>query len=94
MKYREDNMAKLLPNEIALDNYEDVNAILPILVNNGYAVMVTREENLWIVNYIYACDNGCDQSDRNNVVLMNREAFYETLDNDNSESKCEGTDYD
>ena len=53
MKYREDNMAKLLPNEIALDNYEDVNTILPILVNNGYAVMVTREENLWIVNYPY-----------------------------------------
>lgn len=87
-------MTKVLPNEIALDNYEDVNAILPILVNNGYAVMVTREENLWIVNYIYACDNGCDQADRNNVVLMNKETFYEILDSNDSELKCESTDYD
>lgn len=85
-------MAKVLPNEIALDNYEDVNAILPVLVNNGYAVMVTREENLWIVNYIYACDNGCDQADRNNVVLMNKETFYEILDSNDSELKSEGTD--
>ena len=87
-------MAKLLPEEIALDKYEDVATILPILVNNGYATMVTREEGLWIVNYIYAEDADCDQADRNNVVLMNREAFYETLDNDNNELKCEGTDYE
>ena len=68
-------MAKLLPEEIALDKYEDVAAILPILVNNGYATMVTREEGLWIVNYIYAEDVDCDQADRNNLVLMDRGTF-------------------
>ena len=87
-------MAKLLPEEIALNTYEDVAAILPTLVNNGYAVMVTREEDLWIVNYIYACDISCNQPNRNNVVLMDRESFYETIDNSNSELKCEGTDYE
>ena len=68
-------MAKLLPEEIALSKYEDVVAILPTLVNNGYATMITREEDLWIVSYIYAEDIDNEQADRNNVVLMDRGTF-------------------
>ena len=89
-------MAKLLPEEIALDKYEDVATILPILVNNGYATMITREEDLWIVNYIYAEDIDDEQADRNNVVLMDRGTFeldFEERVNED-ELGSEGTCYE
>ena len=89
-------MTKLLPEEIALDKYEDVAKILPILVNNGYATMVTREEDLWIVSYIYAEDTYCEQANRNNVVLMDRGIFeldYEERVHED-ELGSEGTDYE
>lgn len=89
-------MAKLLPEEIALDKYEDVATILPILVNNGYATMVTREEGLWIVNYIYAEDADCDQADRNNLVLMDRGTFELEFEEKVNEDELgsEGTCYE
>ena len=89
-------MAKLLPEEIALSKYEDVVAILPTLVNNGYATMVTREEDLWIVNYIYAENIHNEQADRNNVVLMDRGTFeleFEEIVNED-ELGSEGTNYE
>ena len=89
-------MAKLLPEEIALDKYEDVATILPILVNNGYATMVTREEDLWIVSYIYAEDIGDEQANRNNVVLMDRGTFELDFEEKVNEDELgsEGTDYE
>lgn len=89
-------MAKLLPEEIALSKYEDVVTILPTLVNNGYATMITREEDLWIVSYIYAEDTYCEQANRNNVVLMDRGTFeleFEEIVNED-ELRSEGTDYE
>lgn len=52
-----------------------------MLTNGHYVVMVSREEELWIVNYLYS-----DLCSRNDVVFMNREDFEEKF--------CEVTDED
>ena len=43
-----------------------------MLTNGHYVVMVSREEELWIVNYLYS-----DLCSRNDVVFMSREDFEE-----------------
>ena len=63
-----------LPQEgIAVKSYEDAVTLQKILIKNGNAVMITQEEQLWIVNWVW-CDSGC--ADRNDVIFMNR-AEYE-----------------
>lgn len=62
-KYLEDN------SEIAVKTYEDAVSIQLTLVRNGYAVMMTQEEDLWILNWVW-CDSG--YSNRNDVVFRNR----------------------
>ena len=52
-----------------------------MLTNGHYVVMVSREEELWIVNYLYS-----DLCSRNDVVFMSREDFEEKF--------CEVTDED
>ena len=52
-----------------------------MLTNGHYVVMVSREEELWIVNYLYS-----DLCSRNDVVFMSREDFEEKY--------CEVTDED
>ncbi|MBR5938930.1 hypothetical protein IKZ77_00015 [Candidatus Saccharibacteria bacterium] len=47
-----------------------------MLSNGNYVVMISREEQLWIVNYLYA-----DNCDRNDVVFMSREDYEEELMN-------------
>ena len=58
--------------------------------------MVTREEGLWIVNYIYAEDVDCDQADRNNLVLMDRGTFELEFEEKVNEDELgsEGTCYE
>ena len=43
-----------------------------MLTKGHYVVMLSREEQLWIVNYLYS-----DLCDRNDVVFMSREDFEE-----------------
>ena len=43
-----------------------------MLTNGHYVVMLSREEQLWIVNYLYS-----DFCNRNDVVFMSREDFEE-----------------
>lgn len=43
-----------------------------LLTSGHYVVMLSREEQLWIVNYLYS-----DLCDRNDVVFMSREDFEE-----------------
>ena len=59
-----------MEHEIALHDKETALKIANILVDEDYVVMVSREENLYIINYIYA-----QYSDRNYVVFMDREEF-------------------
>lgn len=43
-----------------------------LLTKGHYVVMLSREEQLWIVNYQYS-----DTCNRNDVVFMSREDFEE-----------------
>jgi hypothetical protein len=54
---------------IAVHSYEDACALAKILLDNGNAVMITEEEELYIVNYVW-CDIG--YPNRNDVVFRNR----------------------
>lgn len=54
---------------ISVHSYEEACALAKILLDNGNAVMITEEEALYIVNWVW-----CDSSypDRNEVVFRNR----------------------
>lgn len=56
--------------EIAFKNKEAAFQTMWILVEEEYVAMISREEDLYVVNYEYAPD-----ANRNNVVFMDREAF-------------------
>ena len=57
-------------DEIALHDKETALKIANILVDEDYVVMISREEDLYIINYLYS-----QYSDRNDVVFMDREEF-------------------
>lgn len=65
----------LLPeNEIAVHSVEDAMKIAEVLTNddNNYCVLISREEDLWIVNFIWA-----RYANRNEVVFMSRDDYEE-----------------
>lgn len=57
-------------DEIAVHDKEVALKIIDLLVDQDYVVMLSREENLYIINYIYS-----QYSDRNDVVFIDREEF-------------------
>ena len=58
--------------EIAVNDYYDATTITEILMNNDYVVMISREEQLYILNVVWSAD--CN---RNDVVFMDRGEFEE-----------------
>lgn len=71
------NLDYIPKNEISIDAYEDAVELASILLKNGYAVLLTKEEDLTIINYIWAEDYGCNEASRNNVVFCSREDMHE-----------------
>lgn len=59
-------------NEIALKEKSTAFKIAELLVDEDYVVMISKEENLYVVSFEWS--NG---SDRNDVVFMNKEEFEE-----------------
>lgn len=60
-------------NELVFETPEAAFAAVKAMLEDGhYVVMVSREEQLWIVNYLYS-----DLCNRNDVVFMSREDFDE-----------------
>ena len=58
-------------NELVFDCYEAAIYAAMILLKYGhYVVMLSREEQLWIVNYQYS-----ERCNRNDVVFMSWEDF-------------------
>ena len=57
-------------NEIAINSKENAIKIAEILLEEKYVVMLSREEDLYIINFEYS-----QYSDRNDVVFMDRETF-------------------
>lgn len=60
-------------NEIVVKRYESAMAIQKVLLEEGHVVMISREEQFWIVNWIWDPD---DRADRNAVIFIDR-ANYE-----------------
>ena len=70
-------MTYLTNNEIAVDNFMDALNLMETLVKQGYVTMISQEENLYIINYIYS--RNCN---RNNVVFQSKEIIEEELFNE------------
>ena len=68
-------------HEVALHSYEDATAMAKILLDNGYVVMISREEQLYIVNYVWS-QRGAN---RNDVAFMDREELEDIIFNTESE---------
>lgn len=68
-------MNYLPKNEIAVDTYEQACTLAKILLDNRNAVMITMEEQLYIVNWEFSW-----LSDRNDVIFRSREDWeYEEM---------------
>ncbi len=60
-------------NELVFESATACFKVAEIMLTEGhYVVMISREENLWVLNYLYSHLN-----DRNDVVFMSQEEFYE-----------------
>ena len=68
-------------NEIALHSFEDAVTIAKTLLDNGYVAMISREEQLYIVNYVWSYRG----ADRNDVAFMDREELEDIIFNTESE---------
>ncbi len=72
-------------NEIALESAAAAELIAETLLTEGhYVVMISREENLWIVNYEYS-----HYRSRNDVVFMSREEYEKEMFNNGCEDVSE-----
>lgn len=65
----------MFKNEIAIRNKEAAMRVVSCLVEEEYCVMLSREEDLYIIDFEYS-----EYSDRNNVVFMSREDFEEKFE--------------
>ena len=65
-------------NEIAVKNYADAMTLMETLLDNDYVVMISREEQLYIINYVWG---GMDQADRNNVCFQSRDVVEDFIFN-------------
>lgn len=65
-------------DEIALTDIGEALATAEMLIKNNYVVMLSKEEDLYILNYLWA-----DNADRNYVVFLLRE----DIDNSRGERK-------
>jgi len=61
-------------NEIAFANSEDAFKVAETLLKNGYVVMVSKEEHLTIVNYLWTSHS---EADRNEVCFQHRDDVEE-----------------
>lgn len=55
---------------LVFDSYEAAADAQKILLDNNYCVLITREENLFCLNWIWS-----ENSDRRDVLFMNREDY-------------------
>lgn len=76
---------------IAVHSYEDACAIQKILIENGFCVMISREEHLWMINWVWTET----PADRNGVVFISRENYeyeWDAFEKRHPEIEWEGGD--
>lgn len=59
-------------DSLTFESYEDAAAVQKILIENGYCTMMSREEHLWLLNWVWTEKF----ADRNGVIFIDR-AMYE-----------------
>lgn len=65
----------MFKNEIAVSDKKAAMEIASILVDEEHCVMLSKEEDLYIINFEYS-----EYSDRNNVIFMSREDFEQKFE--------------
>ena len=69
-------MKYLTDNEIAVKSFANAETLAELLLDEGYVVMISREEKLYIVNYLWT-----PHADRNEVCFMDRSEMEEMIFN-------------
>lgn len=85
-------------NELAFYHFEDAAVVAKILTRCGYACLLTREEELTVLNYEYAVNYNDKteepQADRNQVVFMSLDEYYSQLYNEEEEEEEKQFDFE
>ena len=63
-------------DSIAIENYEDVCTLARILLDNEYVVMISREEELFLISWVWS-----ECAERNDVIFINRKGYEEKWHN-------------
>lgn len=58
-------------DSLTFESYEDAVTVQKILVENGYCTMMSREEHLWLLNWVWT-ENFAD---RNGVIFVDRTMY-------------------
>ena len=66
-------MDRMYNQQLVFDKMENALVVSEVLVKEGYVVMLSREEQFIVLNYLRTFPD----SDRNSVVFMNREEYEE-----------------
>lgn len=59
-------------DSLTFESYEDAATVQKVLIENGYCTMMSREEHLWLLNWVWTEKF----ADRNGVIFVDR-AMYE-----------------
>ena len=56
---------------LTFSTFEEAAAVQKILIENGYCVLMSREEHLWLLNWVWTST----PADRNEVIFISREVY-------------------
>lgn len=65
--------------EIVVDDKQTALNLMATLVEQKYATMLTREEDLWVINFTYAAGEDCGQASRNHAVFGDEYDFEQAF---------------
>ena len=65
----------LTNNEIAVQDFNDAMSLVLTLTNNDYVTMISSEENLYIINYVWSPTG----ANRNDVCFQSREIIEDII---------------
>ena len=74
-------MKYVTENEIAVKSFSNAETLAEILLDEGYVVMISKEEKLYIINYLWSPND----ADRNDVCFMDRYEVEELIFNPKEE---------
>jgi len=64
-------------NELSFKDFFGASSVAETLIEENYVIMLSKEEKSYILNYEWSRN-----SDRNNIIFMDKEEYEEELDRD------------